>query len=231
MYSGTVRRPSLVFFTLLAVSLARAQEAVPPPQPPQEDINRRVFGLLSNHRTADGSAPYQPITIRRKFYIGAMDSVDYPAYALPIFIAGVYQLADRNPSFGQGMEGYGKRYAGAFADQALGNMMTASVFPSLLRQDPRYFRMGKGTNWARTRYALTRVFQARNNEGQWGFNYSEWLGSTSAVGISNLYYPSDTSNAVSNSRKLVMKVGTHALSHVLREFWPDWQRKFFRGKP
>lgn len=230
MYSGTVCRLSLIP-AALAVQLLCAQEAAPLPQPPQENINRRVFGLLSNHRTADGSAPYQPITIRRKFYIGAMDSVDYPAYALPLFIAGVYQLAGRNPSFGQGMEGYGKRYAGAFADQALGNMMTASVFPSLLRQDPRYFRMGKGSNWARTRYALTRVFQARNNEGQWGFNYSEWLGSTSAVAISNAYYPTDTNNPVSNGRKLAMKVGTHALSHVLREFWPDWQRKFFKRKP
>jgi len=41
------------------------------------------------------------------------------------------------------MEGYGKRYGAAFADQVDGNVMVGGVFPTILKIDPRYFRLGR----------------------------------------------------------------------------------------
>lgn len=195
-----------------------------------QQIDKRVFGVLPNYRTADGSAPFEPITAKRKFYIAAKDSFDYPVYPLSAAFAGLYQLDDQNPSFGQGVKGYAKRFAASYADQAIGNMMTEAIVPALLHEDPRYFRIGAagGSKWHRVGYAVTRVMVVRTDKGKWDFNYSEWLGNGAAVAISNLYYPGDTRNFGDNVEKLGVQVATDAFSQVLKEFWPDIKHKLFK---
>jgi hypothetical protein len=193
-------------------------------------IDKRIFGVLPNYRTADGSLPFEPITTKHKFYIAAKDSFDYPVYPLSAAFAGLYQLEDENPSFGQGVKGYAKRFAAAYGDQAIGNLMTEAIMPSLLHEDPRYFRRGagSGSTWQRTRYALTRVFVVRTDKGKWDFNYSEWLGNGFSVALSNVYYPPDTRDVSDNVEKLGVQVATDAFSQVLKEFWPDLKRKLFK---
>src|SRR5579872_4034005 len=88
--------------TVPEVNLAE-QPAAPPAETQQ--IDKRIFGVLPNYRTADGSAPFVPINAKRKFYIAAKDSFDYPVYPLSAAFAGLYQLDDQNPSFGQGVKG------------------------------------------------------------------------------------------------------------------------------
>jgi hypothetical protein len=230
----------LAAFALLpAVGLAQSDSnnevipsAVAPvvPQAGTGQVDKRIFGVLPNYRTADGSAPFVPIPSKRKFYIAAKDSFDYPVYLASAAFAGLYQLENENPSFGQGVKGYAKRFASSYGDQAIGNMMTEAIFPSLLREDPRYFRIGagSGSNWHRVGYALTRVFVVRTDKGKWDFNYSEWLGNGATVAISNLYYPADTRNVGDNMEKLGIQVGTDAFSQVLKEFWPDIKHKLFK---
>ena len=76
--------------------------------------------------------------------IAGKDSFDWPVYPTAAAFATLYQLENQNPSFGQGMSGYAKRFAAAYGDQMIGNMMTEGIVPSLLHQDPRYFRLGEG---------------------------------------------------------------------------------------
>ena len=241
-FKGT--RAGVVFFaafvTLAAVGFAQSDssnEVTAPevkraaPQAGAEPIDKRIFGVLPNYRTADGLAPFVPITARRKFYIASKDSFDYPVYLTSALFAGLYQVENSNPSFGQGVKGYAKRLASSYGDQAVGNLMTEAIFPSLLQEDPRYFRLGSGggTTWHRVGYALTRVFVVRTDKGKWDFNYSEWLGNTTTVAISNLYYP-DTRTAADNAQKLCIQVGTDAFSQVMKEFWPDIKRKLSKKK-
>jgi hypothetical protein len=212
-----------------------AENVAPQPaaeQPAAPAIDKRIFGVLPNYRTADGTVPFVPITARHKFYIAAKDSFDYPVYLTAALFAGYYQLDNENPSFGQGLKGYAKRFATSYGDQAIGNLMTEAIFPSLLHEDPRYFRLGSsgGSTWHRTRYAITRVFVVRTDKGGWTFNFSEWLGNGSSVALSNLYYPGDTRNVSDNVQKLGIAVGTDAFSQVLKEFWPDIKNKFFKKK-
>ena len=167
-----------------------AQEAQPQnaqPQAAQED--KRVFGVLPNYRTVDGSRPFAPITTHQKFTIAAKDSFDWPVYFVSGAFALLGQLENQNPSFHQGLKGYGRRYAGAYLDQMIGNMMTEGAMPSLAHEDPRYFRMGTGTGRAWARFALTRVFVTRADSGRWRFNFSELLGNSAATAISNAYLP------------------------------------------
>jgi len=200
------------------------------PEAGTQQIDKRIFGVLPNYRTADGSVPFEPITAKHKFYIAVKDSFDYPVYPLSAAFAGLYQLDNQNPSFGQGVKGYAKRFAASYADQSIGNMMTEAIMPSLLHEDPRYFRIGAagGSKWHRAGYAVSRVFVARTDKGKWDFNYSEWLGNGAAVAISNLYYPGDTRDVRDNLQKLGVQVATDAFSQVLKEFWPDIKHKLFK---
>lgn len=134
------------FLTLCTASSAFAQapesvrlDSPDSPAVAPAPINSRVFGVLPNYRTADGSLPHSPLPASRKFYIGFKDSTDYPIFILGGLFAGISQAEDSNPSFGGGLRGYGKRYASNLGDQMIGNFMSESVYPqycSLNDPDP-----------------------------------------------------------------------------------------------
>jgi hypothetical protein len=208
---------------------APAPASPPAPLQPgqtQEPPDKRVFGVLPNYRTANETAVYTPITTKQKFIIGAKDSFDYPLVLLAGAFAGLGQLTNQHPQFGQGLAGFGRRLGTGYADQAIGNMMTEAIFPSLLHEDPRYFRRGYGSVGSRTWYALTRVMVTRTDSGGRRFNFSEWVGNATGVAISNAYYPDDHS-VLDNASKLCEQVGTDAISQVLKEFWPDVKHWMF----
>jgi hypothetical protein len=191
---------------------------------------KRVFGMLPNYRTADRTAVYMPISPKQKLTIASKDSFDYPLIILAGAFAGLGQLTDQHPEFGQGMAGFGRRLGTAYADQAIGNLMTEGFMPILLHEDPRYFRLGSGSVLGRTGYALTRVFVTKTDSGGTRFNFSEWVGNGVAVGFSNLYYP-DGRTLFNDSIKLLEQCGTDAVSQVLKEFWPDIKSKLFHRPP
>jgi hypothetical protein len=195
-------------------------------QPEKQD--KRVFGVFPNYRTTDGNVEFQPITAKQKLLIGLKDSFDWPVYPTGAAFAALYQIENQNPSFGQGMKGYSRRFGTALGDQIIGNMMTESIYPSLLREDPRYFRIGKsrGSIMHRTGYALSRIFVTRLDNGGRTFNFSEWVGNATGVAISNAYYP-DTRTAGDNVERLGIACATDAFSQVMKEFWPDVKHYLF----
>lgn len=214
----------IAFASIAAAQTDEIQTASPAaPQAAGED--KRVFGVIPNNRTTEASLPFAPISAKRKMTIAFKDSFDWPVYITSGLFATLYQLENQNPSFGQGMAGYGKRYASSYGDQMMGNMMTEGIIPALGHQDPRYFRLGEGTKKSRAWYAVSRIFVARMDSGRNSFNFSEWGGNATAVAISNAYYP-DTRNVSDNVEKLLVQCATDAFSNVLKEFWPDVKRHF-----
>jgi hypothetical protein len=194
-----------------------------------DEGDKRVFGVLPNYRTVNETAVYTPISTKYKMTIAAKDSFDYPLVGVAAVFASFGQLTNQNPSFGQGMAGFGRRLGTGYADQAIGNMLTEGILPSLLHEDPRYFRRGHGSVKGRTGYALSRIFITKTDSGGSRFNYSEWVGNAIGVGISNSYLP-DQRNVSDNVSKLLTQCGTDAISQVLKEFWPDIKHKLFHKK-
>jgi hypothetical protein len=192
--------------------------------------DKRIFGVLPNYRTADGSIPFSPITTKQKFTIARKDTLDYPSYVLAAAFSGLSQLDNSNPSFGQGLKGYARRYASAVADQDLGNFMTEAIFPSFLHEDPRYFRKVHGSVKGRLLYAATRVFVTRTDAGNWRFNYSEFLGNGTVAAIGNAYYP-DARGFGPTMQRMGTQIGTDAISGVLKEFWPDIKNHWLAKHP
>jgi hypothetical protein len=223
-----------ILTVMLAASLLAQDQPTPSaatpntasPQVATPSPNDRVFGVLPNYRTADASQIGTVLTNRQKLTIASKDSFDYPLVILAGAFAGLGQLTNQQPSFGQGFKGYAHRLVTNYADQAMGNMFTEGLVPVLLHEDPRYFRRGTGGTWSRLGWALSRVIVVQKDSGGTDFNWSEWLGNATTVAISNAYYP-DNRNLTDNTTKLLMQVGTDAVSQVGKEFWPDIKRKLF----
>lgn len=114
-----------------------AQQESAEPTPAANAPPSRVLGVLPNYRSGELSDPFTPLSTRRKFYIVYKDSTDYPIFFVAGALAGLGQMTDQHPQFGQGMEGFGKRLGGSVADNLIGNFLTESVMPTLLREDPR----------------------------------------------------------------------------------------------
>jgi hypothetical protein len=187
---------------------------------------KRVFGVLPNYRTASAEMEGSTLTSKQKLTIAAKDSFDYPLVLLAAAFAGLDQLGNDDPSFGQGVKGYAHRLGAWYLDESIGNMMTEGIFPAMLHQDPRYFRKGSGSIMSRTGYAVSRVIITDKDGGAKQFNYSEWLGNATGVAISQAYHP-DNRTARDATELLLEQVGTDAISQVLKEFWPDIKRKVF----
>jgi len=208
---------------------AKADHATADDQAPPD---KRVLGVLPNYRTVNETGVFQAITAKQKLIIASKDSFDYPLVLLGAAFAGISQLDNSDPSYHQGVEGFAKRLAANYADQAIGNMMTEGFFPVLLHEDPRYRRIGpsRGTVKYRTWYAFSRVFVTRTDSGGRRFNYSEWLGNATGVAISNTYHP-DERDWRDNTEKLLEQCATDGISQILKEFWPDIKHKFFHKNP
>jgi len=187
-----------------------------------------VFGVLPNYRTAEESAIYTPISAHRKLAIATKDTLDYPLVALGGALAGLAQLSDQHPNFGQGVKGFAHRFGTSYADQASGNYLTEGLLPILFHEDPRYFRRGSGHGgvWSRAGYAATRILVTKTDSGHASFNFAEVIGNSMSAGLGNAYYPGET-HLSDNVGRLATYLATDALSQVLKEFWPDVKRKYF----
>jgi hypothetical protein len=189
--------------------------------------SKHILWIIPNYRTSETLTDYHSLTATEKFTMAGQDSWDRGTFALGVLFGAEGQLANSNRSFGQGAAGFGRYVGASYGDFVIGNYMTEGVFPTLLHQDPRFFRRGTGSGWSRVKYAVSRSFLTHNDSGRTQFNYSEWLGNSAAVAISNAYYADNrtASNAVS---KLGMQVGIDMAANVLKEFYPDLMRKFRR---
>ena len=214
----------LFWLSVCAISLP-GQPSDPQPTPEA----KRLLWVIPNYRTAPTIKDFERITPKEKFKIASQDSFDRGTIALGAMFAGVGQLSNSNRSFGQGAAGYGRYFGTAYADFVIGDYMTEGVFPSLLHQDPRYFRKGSGGKWSRLGYAAGQIFWTHSDSGKGQFNYSEILGNSTAVAIGNAYY-ADNRTASDAVSKLSSQLAVDAASNILKEFWPEISRKFSKHK-
>jgi hypothetical protein len=245
------RIPALAVSLLLSTQIVSAQQPTPATEKPSvpaaaepapngqladgsaktapAPVDTHIFGVLPNYRTVEGSQPFSPLTARQKLRIATKDTIDGPSYVLAAAFAGLYQLENQNPSFGQGLKGYGRRYVSAIADQDIGNYMTEGFIPVLLREDPRFFRSGQGKTMSRIAHAASGVVVSKTDKGTRTFNFSEFLGNGVTASIGNSYYPDEVGFRPTMER-MFTQIGTDAFSNVLKEFWPDFKRRILKHR-
>jgi hypothetical protein len=160
-----------------------------------------------------------------KFVLFARDTYDPVTFITAGFAAGISQAANWDPSFGQGGAGYGKRFAAAFADQASGLFFKDFAYPTIFREDPRYYRQAYGGGRKRLLHVFEHAVVAHKDNGSQMFNFSEWLGTTSAEVLSNTYHPGNGWRVGNTSEHISFDILEDVGLDILREFWPEISHK------
>jgi len=166
------------------------------------------------------------LDLKDKFTLFAEDAVDPVTFLNAGFNAGIGQAENSDPSFGQGTAGYGKRFGANMADQVSSEFFKDFAYPSMFSEDPRYYRLAHGSTGKRLLHAASHSIIAYNENGTRMFNFSEWLGTASAVALSNVYHPDNHRGVAPATRRIGFGVGGDIGFDVLREFWPDLAGKF-----
>jgi len=197
----------------------------------KEQENQRVLGILPMFNTSYRSDAVS-LTAKEKMALAFRSSVDPIAFATAFVVAGLHEGLDDDSGFGWGAEGYFKRSGAAYLDAFNGTMIGNGILPSLLHQDPRYFRLGHGTKMHRFLYAsATTVICKHDNTGKWEPNYSNVTGNIISGAISNLYYPSSDSGIGQTIGNGMIVTVEGTAGAIFQEFWPDISRKFFHKDP
>ena len=179
---------------------------------------QRVLGIVPNFYVSYASEA-APLTSKQKFHLALKATTDPVSVAAVSVIAGVDQASNRFSGYGQGAQGYAKRYGASFANFNSGLWIGGAVLPSILKQDPRYFYKGTGAKRSRFLYALSRTVICKGDNQRWQPNYSSVLGDLAAGGISNLYIPErDRHGAALTFENAGIALGTTAVINVLQEF-------------
>jgi hypothetical protein len=186
----------------------------------------RIFWTMPNFLTVEDADNIPPLSSGQKFKVVGRSLIDPSEFVLIGFVAGLGQASNSDPSYGQGAQGYAKRYGTAYSDNAIENFMASAVLPSLLHQDPRYYQLGRGGFRRRAGHAIQRVFITRSDSGEKQFNYSEIFGSGIAASISTYsYHPNQDRNFGTVASVWGTQIGWDVGTYLIKEFWPDLRRK------
>jgi len=167
-----------------------------------------------------------------KFLLFLQDSTDPASVLAAGFNAALDQATNRDPTFGQGSLGYTRRFGANFAGQTASRFFGDFLYPTIFSEDPRYYRMVRGSTRARLLHAMSHTVVARRDNGRSMFNFTEWLATGSSLALNNLYHPGNQPGVAAAARNGAFSVLQDMGFDILREFWPEVARKFklpFRG--
>lgn len=194
----------------------------------------KLVGTLGEKldRTSVPEPKYKPgvalcsLGVKDKFIFFVRDTTNPITLLTVAFNSGLDQAENSEARFGQGMEGYGRRLGANEASDATGRFFSEFVFPTMLSEDPRYYRLGHGSGGRRLLHAIEHAFVAHADSGGRMPNISLWAGTTSGVLLSDLYHPGTTHGPGSVAWQVGFNVLEDTGFDILREFWPEIARKF-----
>jgi hypothetical protein len=207
---------------ILAAANVSVQVVAPQWEVAEDEIKtqekQRLLGVIPNFYVSyipDAA----PLDAKQKFELAWRSTIDPITFALTGALAGIEQADNTFSGYGQGAQGYGKRFGAAYADTVTGTFIGGAILPSLLRQDPRYFYKGTGSFRSRVLYAIANSVICRGDNQRWEPNYSGVLGSLAGGAISNLYYPaSDRSGLALTFENTAIGIGETAVTNIFQEF-------------
>jgi len=165
------------------------------------------------------------LEMKDKFMLFVRDTFDPVSFLGAGFNAGLDQASNRDHTFGQGAEGYAKRFGADFAGQTTWRFFTDFAYPTIFSEDPRYYRLSHGSGRRRFLHAVEHTFVAQRDSGKHMFNISQWLGTVTAVGLNDAYHPGNERGVTPALRVSAYALATGMGFDVLREFWPDIAHK------
>ena len=208
--SATVTEVNVKDSLLTTVELADMQV--------REQTKQRVLGIFPNfYASYDRDAV--PLNPKQKFRLAWKTTFDPFTFVGVGALAGVEQATNAFDGYGQGAQGYFKRFGASYTDAITATYIGSAILPSVLKQDPRYFYKGTGSKGSRLLYALASPFICKGDNMRWQPNYSTVGGAFASSGISYLYYPESNHGGRSLAfQNALIRLGEMSFEGVLQEF-------------
>jgi hypothetical protein len=226
-------RPSFLLLILLLAGPAFSQPAPPasnevlpdaPTAHPSETgpvAESRSFGVV------DRGEQVSPLDTHEKLMFWVHEELQ-PLSLFPAFVtAGWEQMLDTDPKYGSDSAAFGQRLGASIAREASMRLFSDSLLPAITHEDPRYFRMGRGSVTSRGMHAIERVIINQRDDGSQGFNYSDTLGRAAASALAMAYYPPKSQTAGVAARTWGVSLAGLAGNNLFFEFWPDVRDRIF----
>ena len=198
------------------VTVGLSQEDLAAQQLHQE-LKQRVLGIVPNYFVSYDEHP-APLSAKQKFHLSLKMLVDPATFAAVGITAGIQQQRNSYYQYGQGSEGFSKRFGAAYATAASNLLITSVLADSVLHQDPRYFYSGRGTMAQRAWYAIESAFRTKGDNGKWQPPYSGLIGAVAATEISNAYYPGSRTQYSLLGRSLMFHFAGLVAVNLAEEF-------------
>ncbi len=195
------------------------QQSVPQKRQNRLDTTIVVLGRRSIF-FPEIAASKGPLSRKQKFELFEGESVAPSRFLSSAAGAGISQARNSLDGYGQGADGYGKRFGSSMATAAANNFFGTFVISSLLHRDPRYFVALHGGAGHRVGYALSRIVVSRTDEGKDAANWAGMLGPLLAESLANSYLPVKEQTAGRTFRRYGVRIGLNAASNAVREYWP-----------
>ncbi len=217
--------PKVLYFSQDASSSTTSQTGTQNDKKDQhakDEVPKRIFWIIPNFMTTNDQPENQgPLTPKQKFNIAWHQFFDESAHFGNAIQAGISQAADGIPHYGEGWGAFGERYLAQEGDQFTGSFIIYGILPTVLHQDPRYFRKGRGSAISRIAYAASRVLIARTDSGNPTFNTCEVFGQLGQAGISLTYYAKQDRNVHGLFVGWAVNQTYNVGWNQLKEFTPD----------
>jgi hypothetical protein len=194
----------------------------------KKEEHQRILGVVPNFNTVETSGGVPSLSPKQKWHLAFKSTIDPFVFVADGFVAGLSQARNTNPGFGQGAQGYFKRFGASYADTADGTLWGNAILPIVFKEDPRYFRLGSGTFTHRFLYAAGTTIWCRRDNGSWGPSYANVLGNFVSGGISNAYYPAAERGFGQTIDGALTVTAEGAVGAEFIEFWPDIARHLFK---
>jgi hypothetical protein len=184
---------------------------------------QRVFAVMATFNTT-ANKDAVPLSAGEKYQLFFKSASDPWPFVLTAFGAGIDQADDSFPEYGQGVQGYAKRYGAAYADYFTGNLLGNAVLASWWKEDPRYFQKGTGSFTSRGLWAASGTVWCKRDNGTWGPNYANVMGNLMGAAVSNLYYPAPERTVGDTLSRGFTVTAQAIIGSEIIEFWPDMVR-------
>ena len=212
----------VIFLTLWTPLLAAQEQTDANPKKAGSGLVGFVFNFL-NMAGTEKSNEFRPMTQheRNRLYFKTM--VNPLSFAKVGFSAGIDQANDKPAEWGQGVSGYGRRFANILGQYSIQRTVTYGL-GSALHEDNRYFNSGKQGFWPRTGYALTSGILARHDDGSRHFSISQVGGVAAGAFLARTWLPPSQSSASAGAVSFGITMASNMGFSVVKEFLPDLGR-------
>jgi len=204
---------------------AQSQTTPQPTNPVQSGI--AIVQLLERKSVVfpDLATSKQPFGTRDKFMLAVNSSVSLATVGTSLLGAAWGQAIDSPAGYGQGGEGYAKRFGSGMARDASANLFGTFLIASILHEDPRFYVRNNLTFKQSVEYSAVRVVFTRSDSGERTVNYAGLLGPLAGEALANTYFPEGDRGVGSTLTRYATDLGWRFGGNLIRQYWPRINRK------